>query len=350
MGVLFALWKIFLILFVNNSPDDKDAIFMLRSHINFTYVKYTIWIIILIIYLHVFMYKKIKYFVEVDQFMNDITTGNLDKKIPENENHLLGKLAKNMNTIIEKLNKSMEEERLAEQTKYDLITNVSHDLRTPLTSILGYLDLVDKDYYKDEIQLRYYVNIAYEKSKRLNVLINDLFEYTITKNSTLILKKEEVNLIELLNQLYLEFRIQFKNLNMECRTFFSEDKLFINGDAIKLARAFENLINNGIRYGKQSKYIDIVTRKENSIGIIEIINYGEPIPAVDLPFIFDRFYRAEKSRSTSTGGSGLGLAITKNIINLHKGEISIESNYEKTTFIIKLPLINNSSLYYCNKL
>ena len=136
----------------------------------------------------------------------------------------------------------------------------------------------------------------------------------------------------------LEFRPQFRKVDIECRTYFSEDKLLIMVDAVKMARSFENLISNAMNYGSGTEYIDISTRKENNSAVIEIINYGEPIPSIDVPFIFERFYRVEKSRSEYTGGSGLGLAITKSIIELHEGEISAQSNYERTAFIIKLPL------------
>lgn len=339
IAVIYMMWKFFLALVgVLRLQQFLDAIYKARQYFDFTNTIISLWIIIFISYSHLLLYKKIKYFVEVDEHMEAIAEGKLDKKIPEQSKEELGKIAKNMNEIIEKLNKSIEEERRAEQTKYDLITNVSHDLRTPLTSILGYLELIDNDKYKDEVELRYYVNIAYEKSKRLNNLINDLFQYTIMKNSTLKLKKELINVIELLNQMVLEFRLQFKKVDIECRTYFSEDKLLIMADAVKMARAFENLITNGMNYGSGTEYIDICTRKENNSAVIEIINYGEPIPSIDVPFIFERFYRVEKSRSGYTGGSGLGLAITKSIIELHEGEIFVESNYERTAFIIKLPL------------
>ncbi|MBU3127572.1 sensor histidine kinase [Clostridium tagluense] len=338
MAILYIMWKFFIEIFISDSQELSAKIFKLRLSINFINVAIALWIIIFLIYSHSLLYKKLKYFVEVDEHMKAIAAGRIDKKIPEQSKAELGKIAKNMNEIINKLNKSIEEERRAEQTKYELITNVSHDLRTPLTSILGYLELIDKDKYEDEVRLRYYVSIAYEKSKRLNTLIDDLFQYTIMRNSTLKLNKELINVIELLNQVVLEFNPQFRKKNIECRTYFSEDKLLIVADAVKVARAFENLISNGMNYGSGTEYIDICTREENNSAVIEVINYGEPIPSIDVPFIFERFYRVEKSRSEFAGGSGLGLAITKSIIELHEGEIFVESNYERTIFIIKLPL------------
>ncbi|MCB2297420.1 sensor histidine kinase [Clostridium tagluense] len=339
-AVIYIMCKLFLAIGIVGSQLFSKVIYKAMQYVDFTKIIIALWIIIFISYSHLLLYKKIKYFVEVDEHMEAIAQGKIAEKIPEQPKAELGKIAKNMNEIIEKLNKSIEEERRAEQTKYELITNVSHDLRTPLTSILGYLELIDNDKYKDEVTLRYYVNIAYEKSKRLNTLIDDLFQYTIMRNSTLKLNKELINVIELLNQVVLEFNPQFRKKNIECRTYFSEDKLLIVADAVKVARAFENLITNGINYGSGTEYIDICTRKENNSAVIEVINYGEPIPSIDVPFIFERFYRVEKSRSEFAGGSGLGLAITKSIIELHEGEIFVESNYERTVFIIKLPLVS----------
>ncbi len=224
--------------------------------------------------------------------------------------------------------------------KTDLITNVSHDLRTPLTSIIGYLNLIEEGKYKDEVELMYYVDIAYDKSLNLNILINDLFELTKMQNRTINFDKVELNLVELIGQLVSQFEIQFKQANMRCRIDFSVEKLMINADPIKLVRAFENLITNAMRYGKEGYYVDIKVFTEDEMAVVQMINYGEPIPVVDLPHIFDRFYRVEKSRNTFKGGSGLGLAITKNIIEAHDGIICATSDNESTIFEVKIPYIN----------
>ncbi|NFN93348.1 response regulator [Clostridium botulinum] len=264
--------------------------------------------------------------------------GDLDKLIEINAKGDMKNLAQNINNISKQLKKRTLEERKAQKTKNDLITNVSHDLRTPLTSIIGYLEIIDSDKYKDEIQLRYYANIAYEKSKSLNLLINDLFELTKMQNNTIKLEKVKINLVELLGQVIAYFKCQFDNEKMKARIKFSEDKLIVNADAEKLVRAFENLLSNSIKYGRDGYYVDIITKSEGDMAIVQIINYGEAIPAIDLPYIFDRFYRIEKSRNSDIGGSGLGLAITKNIIELHQGRISAYSDENKTIFEVRLPI------------
>lgn len=272
--------------------------------------------------------------------VEEMSKGNLDKKIEMKSRGDINQVAQNINNIVEQLKNITVEERKAQQTKTDLITNVSHDLRTPLTSIIGYLNLIEEGKYKDEVELMYYVDIAYDKSLNLNVLIDDLFELTKMQNRTINFNKTELNLVELVGQLVFQFEVQFRQGNMKSRIEFLEEKLMINADPIKLVRAFENLITNAMRYGKDGYYVDIKVFTEGEMAVVQIINYGDPIPVVDLPHIFDRFYRVEKSRNTFEGGSGLGLAITKNIIEAHDGSIEARSNNESTVFEIKIPYIS----------
>ena len=289
-------------------------------------------------------YKKYKNVSLLVDNVEEMSKGNLDKKIELKSRGDIDQVAQNINSIVEQLKDITVEERKAQQTKTDLITNVSHDLRTPLTSVIGYLNLIEEGRYKDEVELMYYVDIAYEKSLNLNILINDLFEFTKMQNRVVNFNKVELNLVELIGQLISQFEIQFRQENMSCRIDFSVDKLILNADPIKLVRAFENLITNAMRYGKDGHYVDIKVFTEDEMAVVQVINYGEPIPVLDLPHIFDRFYRVEKSRNTFQGGSGLGLAITKNIIEAHDGSICAISNNESTIFEVKIPYINEDKL------
>lgn len=283
-------------------------------------------------------YKKIDKIASLIESVEMIAKGDLEKRIDIQSNDDIGNFANSINSIIERLKNVTDQERKAQQIKNDLITNISHDLRTPLTSIIGYLHLIEEDKYKDEVHLRYYTKIAYEKSKDLNIIINDLFELTKLQNNSLPLNKINMNLVELINQVILFMECQVSQYNMKVRTNFSNDKLIIYADSHKIVRVFENLINNAMKYGSDGKYIDIFTKKEDDNAVVEIINYGELIPQPDIPFIFDRFYRVEKSRNRNDGGSGLGLAITKNIVEVHGGNILVSSNSDRTTFKIVLPL------------
>ncbi|WP_426348074.1 sensor histidine kinase [Alloiococcus sp. CFN-8] len=270
--------------------------------------------------------------------VEEMASGELNLKLQEAGEDTIGKLAGNINKIVYDLKNITLEEKRAQQTKSDLITNVSHDLRTPLTSIMGYLSLIEEDKYRDEVQLRHYVAVAYDKAKSLRVLIEDLFELTKMQNYTMKLEKQEIDIVEMLGQVVSQYQLQLEKYSMEARVDFTEDRLIILADPNKLVRAFDNLITNAMRYGREGRYIDIAAKREGAFALLQFVNYGEEISSMDIPYIFDRFYRVEKSRSRNSGGSGLGLAITKNIVELHEGHIGAKSEDGRTVFEITLPL------------
>ncbi|RXZ78312.1 sensor histidine kinase [Paenibacillaceae bacterium] len=297
--------------------------------------------IFFIVYIVVLQWRRFRYFGEVTEAIMHISEGNFDDKVPVRQRNELGELASFTNRLVLQLKTSMDEERRAEQTKNELITNVSHDLRTPLTSIIGYLGLIEQDRYRDEVELRHYVQIAYDKSLRLNGLISDLFEYTRMRNNTLPVKNVSLNLVELLSQLLEQYRIPLQQAGLVGELRAQSPKLIVEGEPNKLVRVFENLFSNAMTYGQAGKRIDIRLIQEQGFVVAEINNYGEAIPESDLPYLFDRFYRVDKSRTEHSGGSGLGLAIVKSIVEKHEGTISVSSDQDMTSFQVRLPLATN---------
>lgn len=277
------------------------------------------------------------YLEEIRNGLREIAKGNFDTDIPVQSGSQLGEVAESINQMSRQLHQSILEERNAEKTKNDLITGVSHDLRTPLTSILGFLEVIEEDRYQDEVELRYYVNIAYEKAQNLKKLIDDLFEYTRINNG-LPLDIQKIDMAQFIRQLIEEFVPALEKSGMECK-LAAEEGLIIRADGAQLVRAYENLITNAIRYGDSGKRIDIAVRSDGNQVSISFTNYGDPIPERDLPFIFDRFYRVETSRSKQTGGTGLGLAITKSIVEIQGGEIRVRSDQQRTTFETLFPKV-----------
>ncbi|MEC0305461.1 HAMP domain-containing protein [Paenibacillus lautus] len=277
------------------------------------------------------------YLEEIRNGLREIAKGNFDTDIPVQSGSQLGEVAESINQMRRQLHQSILEERNAEKTKNDLITGVSHDLRTPLTSILGFLEVIEEDRYQDEVELRYYVNIAYEKAQNLKKLIDDLFEYTRINNG-LPLDIREIDMAQFMRQLIEEFVPALEKSGMECK-LAAEEGLVIRADGAQLVRAYENLITNAIRYGESGKRIDIAVRSDGNQVSISFTNYGDPIPERDLPFIFDRFYRVEASRSKQTGGTGLGLAITKSIVEVQGGEIRVRSDRQRTIFETRFPKV-----------
>ncbi|AIQ53714.1 sensor histidine kinase [Paenibacillus sp. FSL R7-0331] len=277
------------------------------------------------------------YVRSISSGVQNMADGNLSFRIAVTGTEELGTLADNINKMAGRLKSAMDEERAAAIAKDELITGVSHDLRTPLTSVLGFLEYVEKDRYADEIELRYYISIAYDKSLTLKKLIDDLFEYTRITSSGLPLRQEPVNLGNLLEQLAEEFVPVLEAAGMSYSIRTDPGPLVIQGDADELVRLYENLFTNAVRYGKEGKQLDIsVFRRQDQV-VAVCTNYGPPIPAGDLPHLFQRFYRVDKSRSRKTGGSGLGLAIAKSIAELHGGVITATSSRKQTAFETSFP-------------
>lgn len=314
----------------------RFAIFFYRHLILFTLLFFIIFVILMITFFLLLIRNKVKYLEDITKTLNSISNGNLDINIPVKTSDELGIMAKTVNDMAYKLKTAIEEERRLEKTKNDLVTNISHDLRTPLTSILGYLELITNMKLDDKTSLLRYIHIAYAKCKDLKILIDDLFEYSKLNNAEILINKMKINMGELLEQVIIGFIPALNEAGMEYRLFFSDEKLIVSADPVLLTRVFNNLIANAINYGKEGNYLDVELGKEDNEAVIQIINYGKTIPDVDLPYIFQRFYQVNKSRSVESGSSGLGLAIVKRIIEMHDGFIRASSLENRTVFEVRL--------------
>ncbi len=282
--------------------------------------------------------KKMRTIEELAKGLREISKGNLDYRVREKSRDELGSLAKNINRMTEELQRTIEEERRAEKTKSELITNVSHDLRTPLTLIMGYLRLLKDKNFEDERQAEHYLHVAYNKSEKMKVLIDDLFEYTKLSNQGVKLFTRRVCLNELLEQLMEELVSFALENDLAIVRDFTAERIMADIDADKMIRVFENLLTNAIKYSYKPGAVTVKMRKEQSAVHICMENRGTPLSPEDLSRLFDRFYRVEKSRSSETGGSGLGLAIAKSIVELHGGKIWAECEGEQIRFCVELKL------------
>lgn len=267
-----------------------------------------------------------------------IADGHFDHRIPFVVKTDLQKVIDSINALVDSTVASMEEERQIEQSKDDLITNVSHDIRTPLTSIIGYLGLL-KSSELNEDQAKY-IKIAYDKALQMKALAEDLFEYTTLRSSTnnkLVLAPLHVN--SMLEQVAAGFELEAEKKNIIFNVVTRPRDLVIDADAKMIVRMLNNLISNALKYGHGATEINLIANKVNNKFVeLRVENNGEQIPKKSLQKIFDRFYRVESSRNLKTGGTGLGLAITKSIVDLHGGTIKCQSTSELTSFIIQLPL------------
>ena len=280
--------------------------------------------------------KSFEYIDDILLAIKKISAGDLNTNIDVKGDNEFSEIAASINKMAEEIRVLMESERHNEKSKNEMITNIAHDLRTPLTSILGYLDLINKRDLSEETK-KEYLKIVYEKSKKLQDLIESLFSFTKTNSSKLVLKIDKIDIIKLLCQLMEEFYPNFENKGITCSVNANEDSCVIEGDGTLLARLFDNLINNAIKYGADGKRIDIKISVEKKIVKIAVINYGKVIPSNELPLIFGKFYRVDQARNSNTGGTGLGLAIAKNITELHHGIIDVSSDLSGTIFSVTLP-------------
>ncbi|MGP6140375.1 sensor histidine kinase [Jeotgalibaca sp. A127] len=267
-----------------------------------------------------------------------IASGNFDHRIEADLNGDMNDVVNSINTLVESTVEAMEEERKIEQSKDELITNVSHDIRTPLTSIIGYLGLIEDKQYSTFEDVERYIHIAYVKALQMKVLVDDLFEYTKVRQTSTPLNYTRINLGNFLEQMAAEFELESAKQEMAIEVIMESEPLMIEADVDKIARVFSNLISNALKYGKGGSWIKIVVDKVGSEALISVKNNGPKIPEEALEELFGRFYRVESSRSHQTGGTGLGLAIAQSIVALHGGYIYAESNENETKFVMRLPL------------
>lgn len=297
-------------------------------------------LLLLVMYFILISHSFVMYVREIISGVERMKSGDFMEEIPVRGEDEFSEIADSINEMRKNLFETLESQKAVERTKDELITNVAHDLRTPLTSILGYLDLLTQGDFLTEDQRQKYLGIVSSKAKQLETLVKDLFDYTRYDKDKVKIKKEILDLNLFMPQLVDEFYPSFMDNGLECRTQFYEGALNIEGNGELLARAISNLMSNAIKYGAEGKVVEVVTGMLDKKAFVAVINYGKIIPAEDLDKIFDKFYRVETSRSLKTGGTGLGLAIAKNIVNLHDGNIWATSDESGTRFQIELPVVH----------
>lgn len=293
-----------------------------------------IWVIGTLVLLYRLLKKVFGYIDEIGKATEDLVNKDVEyielpdelEEIKNRMNHLKRESEKN-----EKLAKENEEK------KDELIVYLVHDIKTPLTSMIGYLSILDEIDDMPKKKQKNYISIALDKSYRLEDLINELFDVARFNSEKIVLEKEELNLNLMLEQIIDDFYPTLRELNKSIKLNYDES-ICINGDPDKLSRVFNNLIKNAISYSKEESEIVINLKKDNNNVIVEVINKGKQISKEKLSKIFEKFYRLDSARTSRTGGSGLGLAIAKDIVELHNGTIIAESNEKETTFRVTLPL------------
>lgn len=294
---------------------------------------FVLGIVIFVVLFLLLTYGRIKYINSLSKGLMEISKGNLNYRVEVKGRDELSILGKNINYMTEELRNLKEREKEIEKNKDRLIVSVSHDLRTPLTSIIGYIKLI-KEKHKEKDDINKYIDIIDNKSNRLEELINDLFEYTKLTSYDIKLEKVNISLNEFMRQVVEGIMPVCNQNDLNILLEAPNEDLNVNVDPAKMVRVFENVISNAIRYSNKNSDINIKIFKAEDGAMVSIENEGTHIKEEELNKIFDMFYRADESRNNQTGGSGIGLSIAKSIVELHGGKIWAECEGDKVYMYI----------------
>lgn len=271
------------------------------------------------------------YFVEINRGIDGICKAGEVSLPPE-----LSATEKKINTIKHTLEKQELDVKLAEQRKNDMVVYLAHDLKTPLASVIGYLNLLrDEGEISQELREKY-LAVSLGKAERLEDLVNEFFEIAKFNLSHITLQYSRINLTRLLEMLLYEFQPMFQEKDLRCQVHTAGD-IFLRCDGDKIQRVFDNLLKNAVIYSFRGTEIEIGAAVQNGNVVITFKNHGDTIPKDKLERIFEQFYRMDASRGTAGGGAGLGLAIARQIVELHNGTIEAQSEDERVEFKVTLP-------------
>ncbi len=265
--------------------------------------------------------------------------GRLDRRVPFRSNDEIGQLAASFNQMADTIEANVERLRRTDRLRRELIANVSHDLRSPLAAMQGYLETIlmkEEDLHPDERQR--YMEIVLKNTRSLNTLVGQLFELSKLDARQIEPQREAFSLAELVQDLVMQFRPRAEKLGVQLQADLPERLSLVYADIALVERAVSNLIDNALRYTPAGGAVRIVPMDSGEAVRLQVIDTGYGIPEEDLPHIFERFYRVEKSRARDKGGTGLGLAIAQKILELHGSRLSVQSALDQgTTFSFSLP-------------
>lgn len=290
---------------------------------NMIYIVVLLGIAVFLLVFTLFVNKKVKYIKFLSSEVKVIKDEDFGKTIEVRGQDELAELCSSINNMSLELREKIDNEKKIEQNKNELITNVSHDLRTPLTSILGYVDLLKQNGFEDKEKFVEYISIIDERSKSLNTLINELFEYTKLNSHDIKLNYSTVEIGSLVEQLSGEYSLIFKKEGLELISEIPEEDIFVYIDIQMIVRALENLLINAKKYSVRNSQVLVKLLQESNDIVISVENKVENISQDDLDNLFERFYKVDKARKTGDS-TGLGLSIVKRVVELHKGLVKAE--------------------------
>ncbi|KGI39635.1 sensor histidine kinase [Clostridium tetani] len=275
----------------------------------------------------------------ISQAIKNIEQGNYNERIRmQNSNKNLNNLIESINGLVDKFQNSMKLNKEYEDERRNMITNISHDLRTPLTSLLGYIEFIKDNKNLSEEEREEYINIIEEKGNNLRNLMSEFFQLSKLEGNDIKLNIKKINLSEIIRQSIILFYNDFNNKEIEPVIDLPSKEIYVMADKIAVERVLNNLISNAIKYGYEGKNIGINLEYNKKNVQVTVWDQGKGIPEEELKLIFERLYTLEKSRNKNFQCSGLGLTIVKKLIEMQKGTITVKSiPYKRNEFIFTLP-------------
>lgn len=315
-----------------------DTIHQLMHNIREWIIAAIICSILLALCFTLFISQKLsKPLLEMEKATREIAKGNLKTRIKVKSHDEIGSLGKAINDLSLELNNF----RI---NRSELLANISHELRTPISYLKGYAQLIKNHQYHNQKELESYSIIIENESDRLAKLIQDLFDLSKMEEGKVTLHFQMVDLVDLIEEVTQKVTVKAIKKNLKMEVNFKNDIPLIYSDGARIEQILLNVLENAINYTNSGKVV-VCTEKQNNFILIRIEDTGIGIPEDDLPFIFDRFHRVEKSRSREMGGTGLGLAIVYEMVKLLQGSVTVTSNYGKgTEFYIRFPLKTEPSV------
>lgn len=312
----------------------------ITSQVRFTFYLASVLVVGLMLFLTVRIAKRItRPLTEIIQASSEIKSGNYDKEIIVREDNELGELGRTLNAMSAKLKDDIKQLNKAQEIRKDFVANASHELRTPISSVRGYIEtLLDGAYHDEEVSKKF-LERAHSNILRLENIVNDMLDLSRLESRDQSLSLRYFNVEQSLRNIVADFEevARRKNLDLTCTVNLPSDFKFI-ADPYQFDKAVLNLVENAVKYTEKGR-VEVRAQVENKKLVVEVEDTGNGIKQEDMARIFERFYRVDRGRSREQGGSGLGLAIVKHVMEIHKGTVRLESEVGKgSRFILTFPV------------
>lgn len=284
-------------------------------------------------FFYFFSRKEMRRLEEIQRFLSDFALEHTEARLDDGGRDELSVMASNINSMAEKIESQYKEKLEYDRSRQELITNLSHDLRTPLSSVMGYSEMLMDEVYDSKEEEKQYIDIIHRKAEYMEYLLTELLEYSRLQIGKLVLNKTHIDLAELLREILIEYYPVFEKNNYELELELPEKGVYGDWDKQRIGRVLRNLIDNALKYGMAGKRLRILLEQNGPEVVLEIQDFGDGMSQEETEQIFDIFYRADAARNSKKGGMGLGLYISREIIHLHGGEINVVSEKQKGTLM-----------------